>query len=63
MNRRKPFQNKRLIFTPNVREYSRMCKIVLNVEDAPIATLAKELDAVVIKKGEEDIISDGHEGK
>ena len=40
-----------------------MCKIVLNVEDAPIATLAKELDAVVIKKGEEDIISDGQEGK
>lgn len=39
-----------------------MCKAILGVDDAPVIALSKALDSVVLKKGEEDLISDGLDG-
>lgn len=57
------------VLTPNVNEYTRLCKNILNKtpnEDNPeetVAELARSLGNVtVIRKGARDIISNGHCG-
>eukprot|EP01127_Copromyxa_protea_P012518 TRINITY_DN3282_c0_g1_i3.p1 TRINITY_DN3282_c0_g1~~TRINITY_DN3282_c0_g1_i3.p1 ORF type:complete len:212 (-),score=24.65 TRINITY_DN3282_c0_g1_i3:39-674(-) len=48
-----------VILTPNVNEYSRLCKSVLGEGKVHLADLANTLGVTIVKKGEHDIISNG----